>query len=351
MEDTGTQKTPAAELPPLPVPPQGVPPQGDPYPPALVPTPEPSQASNPENSPGTIILQWLTYAFWGWTTLSLGVLLVTVLAYMLNRIQTGEFTPYGIAAVLVLLPISVVCDLFYSKNEPEKKTGAAAIVMVIHAVIFALFAIGSLIWFVFALVSLTTSRTDTAPTMVQLVSTIIIAILYAATLLRTIKPTRLQWIPKAYTLFMLLVSAIVIILALVGPVAGAQLTKNDRLISENIGTITTSIREYAKTNNKLPEELSQLTVNNANAKKLISDNLIAYTPNTKAPTVPAGSSKLNKYTVTRFYYTMCVDYKKSAAERTGSDRVYGTDLQEEYDTSPNVYNYPAGKVCYKIVTS
>ena len=57
---------------------------------------------------------------------------------LLKDADVGSFDPYAVAAVLVLLPVSFITDFFYSKREPGKKTGAATIVMVIHAVLYAL---------------------------------------------------------------------------------------------------------------------------------------------------------------------------------------------------------------------
>ncbi|MGH7250207.1 MAG: hypothetical protein ACREGC_04480, partial [Minisyncoccia bacterium] len=108
------------------------------------------------NTPNVIVMQWLTYAFWGWTALSLSILTGIVLANFINKADMGSFTPYAIAAVLVLLPISFVCDYFYSKHEPGKNTGSAMVVMVIHAVLFALFGVGALIGIVFSLVQFMT---------------------------------------------------------------------------------------------------------------------------------------------------------------------------------------------------
>src|SRR5680860_463031 len=101
------------------------------------------------NTPGIIVLQWLTYAFWGLTVFATSLLSASVIAYFITPTNNNDFSAYATAAVLVLLPISVICDIFYSKQEPEHKTGASSIIMIIHAVFFALFSIGALIAIVF----------------------------------------------------------------------------------------------------------------------------------------------------------------------------------------------------------
>jgi hypothetical protein len=203
-----------------PAPPQ--PPQAPPPPPAPA-TPAPAPAAPPQPSDkqhvstSTLISQWLTYAFWGWTVLILSILTYTVFYDFLDQGDSSSFNYYVISATLVLLPISFICDYLYSKQEPQKKTGAASIIMVVHAVLFALFGIGSLIWCVFSLVSLLTGDSgDHSSAYAGLFSSLIIAVFYAATFARTLNPPQLGWIAKTYRLFVLVVVTIFIILGFVG---------------------------------------------------------------------------------------------------------------------------------------
>ncbi|RYZ99261.1 MAG: hypothetical protein EOO68_12620, partial [Moraxellaceae bacterium] len=66
------------------------------------------QESQSGTSAGIVILQWLTYAFWGWTLLALTGLIATVLFAFYTDADTSDTIPYVIAATLVLLPISFV---------------------------------------------------------------------------------------------------------------------------------------------------------------------------------------------------------------------------------------------------
>ena len=72
-----------------------------------------SKHEQPKPMAGNIILQWLTYAFWGWALLGINWLIFIVVFSLLAHQDQTEVIPYAIAAVLVLLPISVVCDFFY----------------------------------------------------------------------------------------------------------------------------------------------------------------------------------------------------------------------------------------------
>lgn len=169
------------------------------------------------NGAGTIILQWLTYAFWGWTVFILSILTYTVFTDFLDQGDSSSFNYYVISAALVLLPISLVCDYLYSKKEPRKKAGGASVVMIIHAVLFALFGIGSLIWAVFSVVSLLTSDGDTSSTFAGLYSSLVIAGFYGATFARTLNPPQVfSWLSKAYKIFMLVLVTLFIILGFLG---------------------------------------------------------------------------------------------------------------------------------------
>src|ERR1035438_3396173 len=146
----------------------------------------PDQVALHTSNPGLIVLQWLTYAFWGWTIVAMSILTVTVFAYYIGGANDGSFIPYTVAATWVLLPISVICDFFYSKQEPQKKTRAASIVMIIHSVLFALLGIGAFITIVVCLVELFTSNSGSSYTHVVLYSAMIVTVLYLAVFLRTL---------------------------------------------------------------------------------------------------------------------------------------------------------------------
>jgi len=329
-------------------------PSTPPAPPAPPTAPTPT---TPPASAGIIILQWLTYAFWGWTVLALSALTAAVLSNMIADADTGGFTPYAIAAVLVLLPIALVCDHLYSKHEPEKKMGGAMIVMVIHAVIFGLLGVGSLIWSAFNIVALMTSSTDHPGLQVSLYSSLIVTVYFAVTFVRTLSPVRFKWIRRAFQIFMLTSITIIAILGIVGPVASANKTKDDKLIQNNIYSVTTAISSYSRTNKKLPESLNDLSLN-GDSKKLVEKNLLRYTPNTYQAPTPLNSTKnttttkptttsttySSLSTTSTYYYTLCATFKQKSSGYSDNDNYsYG---QDEYSTTVSVYRHPAGEVCY-----
>ncbi|HSX24114.1 MAG TPA: hypothetical protein VLE74_03380 [Candidatus Saccharimonadales bacterium] len=350
------QPLPAEQYNPVPIPPPPAP--SSTFSPAVPPQPVaapvgPAPAHHNTNA-GLIVLQWLTYAFWGWTVLGVSILVATVLASFITGTPTGDFTPYGLAAVLVLLPIAVVCDIFYSKQEPPKKTGPASLVMIIHAVLFALFAIGSLIAVVFSLVSLFTSSSDSSGAQVALYSAMIITVLYAAVFLRTLHPRRTPWISRFFPIFMVVVVGIIAILGITGPMAKARLTRNDKLIENNIGTIQTSISSYTNKNKRLPTDLGSLKLS-GDAQKVIDKKLVTYKPESSTATVlPVGNTLNSRLATTyqpptTYYYQLCATYKKASDSRYNSYRSTATD-SGGYSTYVTTYDHPAGETCYKLKT-
>lgn len=305
------------------------------------------------SSAGLLVLQWLTYAFWGWTVLMMSILTATVLANFISGADTSGFTPYGAAAVLVLLPISITCDVFYSKREPEKKTGAASLIMVIHAVLFALFGIGSLIVVVFSLLNMFTSSSDHSNTKVALFSALIIFFLYLMTFLRTINLAKLPQIRRFYPIAMAICVVIITVLGFTGPVANAHRTKDDTLIVDNLNNLNDDINSYVQDNNNLPSSLQKLDLSNdPDTQQLVTRKLVTYTSNTYTPPVINHTPGTGPTTVTNasksktYYYQLCVTYKQASK---GTQNFYPTNTdQNGYNEYLNLDRHPAGQVCYKL---
>lgn len=306
-----------------------------------------------QTNPGHIVLQWLTYALWGWTVLATSLLVVTVISNLLNDTDSGSFTTYGIAAVLVLLPFSVIADVLYSRVEQTKKQGPASIVMVIHAVIFGLFGIGSLIAAVISLVILATSGGDNSASVTALLSSIIIFILYVATFIRTLNLPKLAFAKRLYIIFMVAVIGLISVLGIVGPVAKERSTRNDRLITDNVSSVTEAINGYSRKENKLPTTLSDLDVTN-NAKALVDSGLLSYTPNIQPPKIdpidqisPVDGISKFPGDDTPLYYEICATFKEKSRNSYSSSNY---DSNQEYSSYLYIDNHPAGKTCYKLST-
>lgn len=135
-------------------------------------------------------------AFWGWAILALAALLVNVLWYFL------VIQPKARSTFLMALLQSQSCCRFhlfviYSINYMTDKIEPVLVTpMIFHAVIFALFAIGSLITSVFSAVQLITRADSIDETMV-----VVIGGFYGSGLflfLRTLKPKKLSFVATTY---------------------------------------------------------------------------------------------------------------------------------------------------------
>lgn len=328
------------------------------------PTTSQQQAANPQQQAsaqqthiGLMILQWLTYAFWGWTVLALSALTTTVIAFFISKADVGGFTPYGIAAILVLLPIAFVCDSFYIKREPVKKYGAEIAITIIHAVIFAIFGVGALIGAVISIVVMFTSSSDSSASLTALISLLIIAFYYSLAFIRTLNIQKISWFNKIYRFIMIVSVGIIALLGILGPVARQRSTRDDRLIESNLGQVNSAINSYFDKEKKLPSNLNQISVT-GDAKKIIERNLVTYKPENsnqyKVEEYPLNNLYLNTNNAitnknTSAKYQLCVNYKESSNNKNRS--YMANNGNDEYSYSLSTYDHPAGEVCYKLKTN
>lgn len=291
------------------------------------------------SSAGLILLQWLTYAFWGWTLLSLVWLLFIVIASLTTSQDVTGMVPYAIAAALVLLPISVICDLFYGRREPAHKTGAAMVVMVIHAVIFALFGIGMLISGVLTIVQMAIggSSGENDFQTVWLWTSLISAVLYGVTFLRVLNPMPQLQLGRIFPFVMTAIVGLSIILGFVGPVSKASLTRDDREIVSSINGIKESVDRYVETNKSLPTSFDGVNLT-PTQKSLVDRGLVTFKSDGEKPLTDSDGVE--------YRYQLCANYK----EKSGSG-VDDENLRNEYESYLYVTDHAAGNVCYKLTTS
>lgn len=315
------------------------------------------------NTPLTLVLQWLTYAFWGWFILALSLLTYLSMGYIVNSAGSGidgTFTAYSLAAVIVLFVIALACDIIYSRSEPEKKTGPATIIMVIHAVIFALCGIGALISAVFAIVNMlidNSSTSDIDGPVVTLISSLLIFVVYGIVLIRTLHPVKIPHVTQMFWVVIGIITAAVIAVSVFGPVAHARLTRDDRLIEESLPSLSQDINNYAAQNGSLPKSLEAVKESaDTNVKDFIDKKLVTYTPNIKPAKKPATTTSFDMMNGTSSsaaasraisYYRLCVSYKAEKTDSYGYDDITSV---EEGETSPNTYSHAKGKVCYNLQT-
>jgi hypothetical protein len=320
----------------------------------VVDNPTPSPTPPVHVGAGIIVLQWLTYAFWGWTILALIWLVFIVLSGFITSQDTSSMVPYAIAATLVLLPISAVCDIFYTRREQQKKTGASMVVMIIHAVIFALFGIGALISAVLAAIQLFIGASGSGGndfTLIWLYTFLISAAVYAVTFLRTLNPFKSRGLAHVFPYLMMVVVGVFIVLGVVGPLAQARLVKDDRRIESQLSTVNRAVRDHIRNNDALPASLGDVTIKDPEAKQLVQDNLVTYKAGSVESKKPSKlKSEAADETSKEYRYELCVTYKKeSSSYRSSYD--YYDDNDGEASTVLSTYNHPAGEVCYKQKTT
>lgn len=349
-----------------------------------VPAAEPTTPA--QQSGGILVLQWLTYAFWFWLSISISWLAgVVVNYYIANKgssyIVWSMLLAYPLASVIITFLIALVADKFYSKHEPTKKVGGANVIMLLHVVPFVLLSIGALITLVFALITMLLNSdpvngTD-GPLQIMLVA-LIVAILFALAAVRVFYGARRVVRLVAWGIFALLAIGF-IIAGFAGPGADSLRTKDDRLIEQSLPDLAEDIREYANKNNILPEKLTDVThtdSSNANAvQALIDKKLVVY----KANTLPAEHSGFSypddstddlsvtssvgrSYYTTgadRFYYQLCVVYKsekKTDYNYTSNDTASytigsGVATKDSYSSAYITHGidvHPVGNVCYNL---
>ena len=290
-----------------------------------------------QNNAGIIILQWLAYAFWGWLIASLAwVIAIVLLSSILNASVEGA-VPYALAATIVLLPIAFVTDFFYVKREPVKKTGAAMAVMSIHAVMYALLGIGALITAVFTGLFMVINSSDMASGYtVTLLTSLALALLYAGTFIRIINPRKTQVLPRVYGYAMLAITIGLVATAIVGPFTKSLLTRDDRLIEQNLSSVESSVESYIRQNNKLPASLSDVTITPNTANELVASGKVTYKPGKVSSTSTTSTTYYPTYS-----YQLCVTFKAAKGSQSEQSR-YRTY------TSGATVAHGAGNTCYDL---
>lgn len=347
-------------------------------------SPTPPVVSKPQNNAITLVLQWLTYASWLWFSGAILWLSGTVIGYFVqgvsSSIDTVEVLAYPIAAVIVLLLVSSVIDLFYARREPEHKEGFATVIMVIHAVIFALCGIGTLIVTVFTLINLLiqggTVNSSGKASLVGLLVSLVGLVVYLALIARTAMVAKVKRLPLVIAIVMAVLSIGFVIAAFTGPVANAVVAKQDKELEDTLPSVAYAVDDYVRTNAKLPSSLDGLDFSNSyygsgtaeDVKAVVKKALIKYTANTKEPSDnsnyyrtlssdPTASKSLDLGSAT-YYYRLCVTWH---AEKNGGGTIEPMPADDVSSTSGasasyatndpsyvSTYTHKKGEQCYNL---
>lgn len=316
----------------------------------------PPPAPPKPNNPIVLVLQWLTYAFWGWFALAMAWLMAVVIGFYVVGTWSQDWSDviaYPIASVIVLFLVAATIDFFYTRKEPPRKEGFATAIMVIHVVIYALCGIGSLIVAVFMGIRLLLDG-GAGETWTTLIVALLMVAIYALLVVRATMVAKLRKLPMIVTIVFGVVALAGVIAGLAGPFAQSILTKQDRRIEATLPMVKSSIDKYVHDHNALPTTLGELQFNSYDndAKSVVNDGLITYKANAK----PAESTNKDYYTAydrlgatvsKTYYYQLCVTYKAEKQYYDSARDDEGTAYSTYIDTS----THGKGQVCYDLATN
>jgi len=279
------------------------------------------------NPATTAVLQWLSYALWGWTTVAIGYLVWVVTYYNSNHSFSDispESIPYGVVAIIILLTTSLLLDIFYSKREVEHKTGISSVIVVLHSVIFGLLGVGALVVVAFNIVNIAIAVSDPAEAATVILTALTFFVLYGLILVRIVRPFGIAKLRLIFRLAVSAIAAIVIITAIVGPIVEIGKSKDDRAVESALSDIDSDMRTYVRNNNELPASLNVLlesddlrSIKNPSLiKELVERDLITYTANNKESEVDYSSSRSSSSTT--LFYELCGVYTYRAPSSSSS---------------------------------
>ncbi len=309
-----------------------------------------------QNTPGIAIVEWLSYAFWGWVILFTTILIGIATDYAFNG-YSSVYSPvsYVIAAALVLLPFAVIADVLFSRHERNRKVSAGAVIMVIHAVLFTLLAVAALATTVFSLVNLSLSinPADTTGAIVTAITAFSAVVLYGLLSIRTIRPMVTTRFRRSIRIVLGLIVAAVVIWGIAGPAAQTFIRKDDDRAKLAAQSLDSFIGFYVSRYNVLPIDVDQAIEADTSkslgeseprlVRSAVDDGLVRYVPNTKPSTNKPveGSSD----TENSFYYQLCVTFKYDDEHRDDYGSFVSAD-SDGYAVGLSSLSTKAGETCY-----
>lgn len=285
-----------------------------------------------------VVLQWLTYVFWFWTVIIVSTVLSGSLAhFIIDSNGDTNWIIYTLSPLIVLLPVSIICDHYYSKVEPAKKHGFSAVVMVINAVVAGLGAVGSLIVGAITVTSMLLETGSADGKVVTLVSTLVVAIMSTLFFLRIIHVPRLERLRERYPIIMMVIIFATILLAIAGPLREGMKRRTDSMIERNYYTLRNDIDAFARKERRLPETI-QVVELSEESEEAWKTGRITYR-RISEQTIPELSSTSTTFdtSTNNLTFELCVnwDFEKSNDYYSSSDESYYGGGHEK------------GKQCYK----
>lgn len=319
-------------------------------------------AAKPHVSGGVMVLQWLSYAFWGWFGVAMTWLTGVVVAYFVtgNSTDVTATLAYPLAAVIVLFALACVTDFFYARHESAQKVGLTNAIMLVNVVLFVLVAVGAAVTGLFALISMALNTDPSAGTDGQVIAawtSLAAIVIFGAASARAVFGGKVKVIRRAHWIVMAVAALGMITLSIAGPVVGVQSTKDDRVIEQGLPHIREIVSAYVNENGVLPKTLevaqqAETSSDNAAMKQLISRKLVRYTANVKEPTENSyyGSVTYYDYKPSKtYYYRLCATYSHiKKASGTYTDTIAASSDGGDYMPYLSIYSHAKGEVCYNL---
>lgn len=287
-----------------------------------------------------VVLQWVSYALWELTIITLSVLLSSTLTYYLVDISSGyTFVIYFLAALICLLPLAFFADRWYAKDEAEQKRGFSGVVMVLNAIIVFLATIAGLITAVVSTLSVFVNTQTSAATHITIISSLVVTMLGGLLFLRILNPPKFRTVCRAFRFIVVVIAGLTLIGVIAGPFRMQISTRNDRFIEANLPSIGSALYDYASQHRALPSSLNDLELGGAyndDTRALIKKELVSYKPSTKITTENSTYQASTKY-----HYEICVTWQRAKGNQENLPQSDIYQVTERHASGAQCYDLQA----------
>lgn len=304
------------------------------------------------NEPRVATTQWMTYVFWAGAAIAGSVLVGISTSLVVDGYGQGMSSAlYAVIALAIILPIAVISDRVYSKDERSQKVGIGLVLMVLHAVIFAIVAVGALATAIYSLTQHLLFPTGTNELLTVTATAGWLALTFALIVVRTVKVS----FARMAKILLLVLTVSTFFWGVLGPVTQSVMRRDDDQSERAFQNLYSMVTIQAGETGKLPADIdaaidvqtSKYMLNEtAVLKKSADAGLISYIPNTKEPT----TVKEDGSVITTHYFQMCVTYKYDNKNRDNWGGIYIDSVSSSDGNHSSLYtgtSPDAGSHCYQ----
>ena len=287
-------------------------------------------------------LQRITYASWAWLAVSLLLLGQVLFEYMnasgqyalLDQLSSSIIFPFY--ATVILLIISIVADLFYSRRVIINKEKEANKTLTKYTRIYIIMISAAFITFwAFFFDAFWRPWPPRSSSQAGFATSNIVVFFYLLALLtRVIFVKKFKYVRIISWLLMISIVVAMLVASFNGPIT----VRKDIQKQWALNTIESEIRRYVYSHNRLPDSLDSLEFKGSSvdanaAKSAIKNNLVSYSK--------LDSKIINNNSLKSHEYQLCTTYNKDAFRKLPSNLV-----KSSKDTIKSIYS--AGYHCYDL---